>query len=131
VEASGFSAHSSELILGRAIVIQFVQDSCSRLVITDIVEDTLYETAKLAKEVNHDISVETIVGDVSSLEFVEQLMSHVMSSFGRLDYGVNCAGISGTATATGEMDFEDYRKVQRVNADGLWLCERGEPHQTW
>jgi NAD(P)-dependent dehydrogenase (short-subunit alcohol dehydrogenase family) len=112
--------------LGRATVLQFVKDGCERFVITDIVETTLIETAKLAKEVNQDVKVEAVAGNLNSEAFVESLISKAKMRFGRLDYAVNNAGISGKPGPTHEMEFLDHKRVQEVNVDGLWLCERAE-----
>lgn len=48
------------------------------------------------------------------------------TTFGRLDYAVNCAGIAGKTGPTDELAFRDFRKVQELNVDGLWLCEQAE-----
>ena len=105
---------------------QFIKDGCTRLLVTDIVERTLHETVELAKEVNSTIQIEVVVGDLTSEEFVEELLSEVVKSFGELNYAVNAAGISGKSLATDEMEFEEYRVVQRTNMEALWFCERAE-----
>jgi len=106
--------------------LQFIKDGCTRLLVTDIVERTLHETVELAKEVNSTIQIEVVVGDLTSEEFVEELLSEVVKSFGGLNYAVNAAGISGKSLATDEMEFEEYRVVQRTNMEALWFCERAE-----
>ena len=111
---------------GRATALQFVKDGCTRLVLTDIIEETLNETVRLIKDINSDVEIEAIVGDLNSEEFVEQMVSETVESFGSLNYAVNAAGISGKSIATDELDFEEYRRVQSINMEALWFCERAE-----
>jgi NAD(P)-dependent dehydrogenase (short-subunit alcohol dehydrogenase family) len=114
------------LTKGRATVLQFIRDGCTRLVISDVNEVTLKETTEMAKHLQEDAQVEAVVGDLSSEEFVEHLFSQTKSVFGRLDYAVNCAGVGGGAGPTAELTFADFKKAQAVNFEGLWLCERAE-----
>lgn len=105
---------------------QFTKDGCRKLVLTDIAESTLQETVQLCKDISPDVRIEPIVGDLTSEEFVDGLVSQAILTFGRLDYAVNCAGIGGKAGATAELELEDFRAVQRVNVEALWLCQRAE-----
>jgi NAD(P)-dependent dehydrogenase (short-subunit alcohol dehydrogenase family) len=86
----------------------------------------LKETAEHAKELDGDVEIEAVVGDISSEEFVERLFSRTKTVFGRLDYAVNCAGVGGGTGPTAELTFADFKKAQAVNFEGLWLCERAE-----
>lgn len=94
--------------------------------ITDIVETILKETAEQAKDLDGDVEIEAVVGDISSEEFVERLFSRIKTVFGRLDYAVNCAGVGGGTGPTAELTLTDFKKAQAVNFEGLWLCERAE-----
>jgi NAD(P)-dependent dehydrogenase (short-subunit alcohol dehydrogenase family) len=81
---------------------------------------------ELAKEANSAIEIEALVGDLRSEDFVEELVAEVVKTFGGLNYAVNAAGVTGKSLATDEMEFEEYRVVQRINMEALWLCERAE-----
>jgi len=59
-------------------------------------------------------------------EFVCKTVRDVHSSFGRIDYAVNVAGTIGKFLATEEVEFEEFRRVQGINVDGVFLCEREE-----
>ena len=113
-------------MVGRATVLQFVEDGCTKLVITDLVAETLKTTAELAKSLNEKAIVETVAGDITSDKFVDSLVLHALTTFGRLDYAVNNAGIAGKGGPTHLMEFNDYQLVQKVNIDALWMCERAE-----
>ena len=67
-----------------------------------------------------------MVGDLNSEEFVDKSVSKAITLFGGLDYAVNTAGVAGVTRSTNEMEFEEYRATQKINMDGLWLCERAE-----
>lgn len=103
-----------------------MRDGCDRLLITDLNEGTLNETKLQAEKLRTGVRVEAVLGDIAVEEFARGLASKAASIFGRLDYAVNAAGIPGTPGATGDLEFENYRKVQQINSDGLYLCQQGE-----
>jgi NAD(P)-dependent dehydrogenase (short-subunit alcohol dehydrogenase family) len=80
----------------------------------------------MVNALNKEVTVESLVGDVASEQFVQELITQCLSTFGQLNYAVNAAGISGVSKGTGEMEFEEYKQVQGVNTEGTWLCERAE-----
>lgn len=94
--------------------------------ITDIKSRSLKETKDLAKSIKDGVRVEIVVGDISSKEFAQSLGGIAISTFGRLDYAVNAAGISGVRGATGEIEFEEWKNTQQVNVDGVWSCMHGQ-----
>jgi NAD(P)-dependent dehydrogenase (short-subunit alcohol dehydrogenase family) len=46
--------------------------------------------------------------------------------FGRLDGAINNAGLSGRYSKVGDYPLDDWRRVMRVNLDGVFLCVREE-----
>jgi NAD(P)-dependent dehydrogenase (short-subunit alcohol dehydrogenase family) len=115
-------------ISGRATALQFIRDGCTKLVLTDLSQTSLETTITEAKSLNPDVEIESLVGDLSTSpeEFVSKLVQWTIHCFGRLDYAVNCAGISGTMGRIDELGFDNYRRCLEVNLDALWLCEREE-----
>lgn len=66
--------------------------------------------------------------DVTSPEDVESLVQRVLDAFGRIDILVNNAGVNIRGPID-ELSHEEFRQVQQVNVDGLWLCCRAvAPH---
>ena len=59
-------------------------------------------------------------GDVSSESSVNALLTEVTARFGRCDILVNCAGIFPSQPFA-EMTFTDWRRVQAVNLDSVFL----------
>lgn len=80
----------------------------------------------MAKTLKAEVQIESFVGDLTSEEFVENVVAKCITSFGGINYAVHAAGIFGEAGGTDEMDFKEYRRVQQVNLESIWLCERAE-----
>ena len=105
---------------------QFIKDGCTRFVISDVNENNLTETVELSKQLNPKVQIESIVGDITSEEVINALVSRAVIVFGRLDYAVNCAGVAGSPYPIDSTEFSDYQRVMKVNMDALFLCERAE-----
>lgn len=66
--------------------------------------------------------------DVISETDVATMVDRAMTEFGRIDILINNAGIN-IRGAIDELSYDDFRKVQQVNVDGLWLCAKAViPH---
>ncbi|MDO4586088.1 MAG: SDR family oxidoreductase [Planctomycetia bacterium] len=63
--------------------------------------------------------------DVSSEESVQTMITNVVQHWGRLDIGVNNAGI-GILGADENYDLAAWNKVIGINLTGVWLCARAE-----
>jgi NAD(P)-dependent dehydrogenase (short-subunit alcohol dehydrogenase family) len=62
--------------------------------------------------------VETDVADPAS---VEAAVAHAVSTFGRLDFAMNNAGIFRAAPVV-DLDVDDWRRVVDVNLSGVFYC---------
>ncbi|OCF34695.1 hypothetical protein I317_03770 [Kwoniella heveanensis CBS 569] len=117
--------------IGAAISRAFAKSGCTKLVLTDMNRDTLQQTVQTiqhawASSSNSQNEILAIPGDISSPSFVDSLFSDLKSKFGRLDYAVNCAGISGNNAPTFNSTMEDFDKINGVNYRGLWYCSKKE-----
>ncbi len=86
------------------------------------------ELVDLIKENGGDaIFVKT---DVSKAAEVEALVNKCISTYGRLDYAFNNAGIEGSHyTPTTDYEEEIWDEVMNINLKGVWLCMKYEiPH---
>ena len=66
--------------------------------------------------------------DVAVKEQVQAMVQQVVGQFGRLDIGVNNAGIA-ILGADEEIDQESWDKVIAVNLTGIFLCAQAEAQQ--
>ena len=59
--------------------------------------------------------------DVSNEQKVEDLIKHVNRDFGTIDILINNAGINRRGPIE-ELSYEDFKEVQKINVDAVWLC---------
>jgi len=64
-----------------------------------------------------------VAADVSQGDQVEQMIAIVSHTLGTPHILVNNAGINIRGPIE-ELQYEQFRQVQRVNVDGVWLCTR-------
>ena len=101
---------------GRAITERFVA-SGAKVAIWDHDQPLAEKTAKEIGE-----SVTAIKVDVSDLAAVEKAREETLKAFGKIDIFVNNAGIAGVNKTVWETDFDEWRKVLRINLDGPFVC---------
>ncbi|WP_093249916.1 SDR family oxidoreductase [Rubrimonas cliftonensis] len=63
--------------------------------------------------------------DVTDPTAVDALFAAILDRFGRLDVVFNNAGAAMPATETGDVSWEDWRRLVSVNLDGAFLVARG------
>ena len=69
-----------------------------------------------------------IQADVTNPAEVEALVARVLKDLGRIDILINNAGINIRGPID-KLTFEQFREVQRVNVEGVWLASRAVvPH---
>ncbi len=94
----------------------------ANLVLVSRHEEELQTTAA---ELSSDFGVRVIcrAGDVTDPSRVETIVADAIAEFGRLDILVNNAGINirGPIDA---LSYDEFRRVQEVNVDGMWLTSR-------
>jgi len=67
--------------------------------------------------------------DISSPDGAQDLVDHVVSTYGRLDLAANNAGLAERPGLMHELDPADWAKVISVDLTGTWLCMRAELRQ--
>ena len=101
--------------IGQAFA-QRLADDGAHIVIVDVLPAT--DTAKLVQAAGRHVLASKC--DVSSESSVNALAAEVTARFGRCDILVNCAGIYPLQPFA-EMTFADWRRVQVINLDSLFL----------
>jgi NAD(P)-dependent dehydrogenase (short-subunit alcohol dehydrogenase family) len=110
--------------LGRAIALRFGAEGAA-VVVSDVREAPIWDrdddrpTAKLIEE--RGGTARFVQTDVSKWDDVDQLVSHAVSEFGRLDIMVNSAAVFD-ATNILDTTEEDWDTLMSVNLRGMFLC---------
>ena len=63
-------------------------------------------------------SASAIQTDVSNSEDVQKMVAHAMDAYGRLDYGINNAGIEGEFAPIVDLPDDAWQRVQDINLTG-------------
>jgi len=95
-----------------------------------VVSRNLAEAEQAAEQIAADFGRKAVghMCDVSSQTDTESLATAALEKLGRVDILVNNAGIN-TRGAIEELTYEQFREVQDINVDGIWLCCRAMlPH---
>jgi 2-dehydro-3-deoxy-L-rhamnonate dehydrogenase (NAD+) len=93
----------------------------ARVAVVDITREA---AERVASEIGGD--ARAIEADVAEEASVAEMVATVVEHFGRLDGAINNAGIGGAHFAVGDYTLDDWRRVMRVNLDGVFLCLREE-----
>ena len=98
----------------------------ANVAIADIDQQTGDKTAEGLREMGVDSIF--VKCDVASKDQVQAMVATVVEKFGRLDIGINNAGI---AILGGDEDLDQaaWDKVIAINLTGAWLCAQAEARQ--
>jgi NAD(P)-dependent dehydrogenase (short-subunit alcohol dehydrogenase family) len=82
------------------------------------------ETVRLIKDAGSDgIFVKT---DVANENDVRSLVKKTVTTYGKLDYAFNNAGIEQTMAPLAEQTVEEFDQIMNVNVRGVWLSMKYE-----
>ncbi|KIV78545.1 hypothetical protein PV11_06190 [Exophiala sideris] len=112
--------------IGQATAICMAQHGVTRFALGDIDLEKLAETKAALISHSSDVGVLLIELDVSKEDSVKEAVEKAVAKFGRIDYAVNNAGISGPIARTESVAFSDWQQLVSVNLNGVWLCQRSE-----
>ncbi len=92
---------------------------------TVLVSRNQAEADAAAEEITSDHATEAIAieADVADQPQMEALVRSVIDRFGRIDILINNAGIN-IRGAIDELTLDQFREVQQINVDGIWIASR-------
>ena len=109
--------------LGRATALLFAEHG-AKVIVSDITIDGGHETVKMIQDKGGEATF--IECNVANEESVNNLIYKTVETYGRLDYGINNAGIGGIWTATHKYPTDNFEKVMAINTTGVFMCMRAE-----
>jgi NAD(P)-dependent dehydrogenase (short-subunit alcohol dehydrogenase family) len=111
---------------GRLAAEQFAAEG-ARLVLTDILEDALQETAAAVRQAGADVVA--FPGDIALEETARKLVEASVSHFGRLDVAINNAGIGHPHGKLADLETEAVERVIRVDLIAVFLAMKHQLKQ--
>ena len=107
--------------IGKAAAVAFARLG-AKVVVADWQDGA--ETVELVKKAGSEgIFVKC---DVSKDADVKAMVEKTIKTYGRLDFGINNAGIEGVQTPLQNLLESDWDKTINVNLKGIWLCMKYE-----
>jgi NAD(P)-dependent dehydrogenase (short-subunit alcohol dehydrogenase family) len=106
--------------LGRACALEFGAAGASVLVADVDAEGGGETVAKI------DGAAEFLRVDVTRPDDVEGMVAHAVETFGRLDFAVNNAGMTGRSAPTADYTLDDWNVAIGLNLTGVFLCLKHE-----
>jgi NADP-dependent 3-hydroxy acid dehydrogenase YdfG len=101
--------------MGRALAIELAKQNCA-VAISDVVEETLLETAAMLREYNVKVSSECL--DIADRSAVERYARDTYETFGKINLVFNNAGVSVTDSAE-HMSYADFEWLMNINFWGV------------
>lgn len=112
--------------IGRATALAFAQAGASICVADIQVEDGTSTAREIEKRGGRAFYVRC---DVSKENDITDAIQKTIATYGRLDFGINNAGIEGQQCTTLECPVENWDRVIAINLTGTWLCMKHQlPH---
>jgi len=106
--------------IGKATAEVFA-DLGSTLVLFDINEDVLKQTAKALEKKN--VQVLPLVCDVSNEQSIDVCINKIKVNYGRLNVLVNCAGITNSSLLY-EIPTSEWDRVMSINAKSVYFLSQ-------
>ncbi|QSG04666.1 SDR family oxidoreductase [Halapricum desulfuricans] len=109
--------------IGREVAVQFA-DSGASVVVADVDDEGGQATVEqIESDGGEAVYVST---DVTDMADVEAMVETAVEEFGRLDYAVNNAGISGGEDPAGDVPEEEWEQTIDINLNGVWRSLKAE-----
>ncbi|WP_192349127.1 SDR family oxidoreductase [Algoriphagus sp. Y33] len=107
--------------MGRASALAFAKEG-AKVVVADVVDAS--ETIQLIKAEGGEAIY--IKCDVSKEMDVKSMVEKTVSTYGKLDFAFNNAGIEGKVAPIAETTSEEFDRLMNINLKGVWLCMKYE-----
>lgn len=105
--------------LGRAMAAGLASAGADVVLVSRSAEQSSAAAAEIATEFGRQAI--GIAADVSCPDQVQKMVDQTIDRFGKIDILINNAGINIRGSIE-SLTLEEFRKVQTVNTDAVWLC---------
>jgi NAD(P)-dependent dehydrogenase (short-subunit alcohol dehydrogenase family) len=112
--------------IGRATALAFAAEG-AQIIVSDVAVDGGQETVQLIEQAGGEARF--IKADVTEAEEVEALVQGAVATYGRLDFGINNAGVGGQWGRVSDCDLAGWEQVIKVNLNGVFYCMHYELKQ--
>ena len=102
--------------IGRALAVRLAAEKIAGIVIADVGEEGLHETAMMVEALGANVSFH--LTDVSDLEQVKRLAEEAVQRHGRVTHLINNAGVGLVGTFE-QISIEDFRWLMGINFWGV------------
>lgn len=109
---------------GRATSLRFAQEGVN-VAIAARSQEKADETLRLIDAVGGGKAV-FLPTDLTKAKEVQAMVTQTIETFGRLDFGVNIAGIGGPFVPIADYTEQDWQEVIAINLTAVWLCMKYE-----
>ncbi|KQQ20752.1 oxidoreductase [Rathayibacter sp. Leaf299] len=109
--------------IGRATALAFAEAGAD-VAIADRSEQSLRETATLIEATGR--RAHTALCDVSDSASVESAVNSTVAALGRLDYGINNAGVEQAPSSLTETSDEEWDRLMSINLRGVFVSMKHE-----
>lgn len=100
-----------------------------QLALCDINPLSLRITTSELQKIAEDVEVIQIELDTRNEDSVNSAIDQTVKKFGRIDVGINNAGVGGQPRQSVDIDYDDWQNVIAVNLHGVFLCQRAQIRQ--
>lgn len=115
--------------IGQYTAYALARHGVRQLALCDIKPSSLEETTTELKKHNKDLEILSLELDARKEDSVNAAIDQTVKKFGRIDIGINNAGIGGQPRQSIDVDFEDWQNVIAVNLHGVFLCQKAQIRQ--
>jgi NAD(P)-dependent dehydrogenase (short-subunit alcohol dehydrogenase family) len=109
--------------IGRAAALAFAREG-ARVVIGDVNVSGAESVVATIK--NNGGEASCLPVDVTKASDIQNMIGHVVSQYGGLDFAFNNAGLVGSVAGIVATSEEDWHSVVATNLTGVWLCMKYE-----
>lgn len=115
--------------IGQYTAYALARHGARQLALCDIKPSALEETTAELRKNNKDLEILNLEVDTRKEDSINSAVDQTVKKFGRIDIGINNAGIGGPLLQSIDVQLKDWENVIAVNLNGVFLCQRAQIRQ--